>query len=299
MISIGFITSRYHPRFEWFFDSLSPQVKDGDDIEIIIVDSQFHQRSDTKEVEGKITHIPPKPTVFSGPHRLTRSEWWSKSNALNTFLCRARGTFLACVDDRCVLAPDWMDSVRKAMAGDYAACGAYEKRINMRVENGEIVDPGTVIGTDHRCEGHLPRARHCIPGWFFGCSIALPTEWALQVNGWSEKFCGLGAEDTHFGHLLKNNGFDIRFNPVMKVIQDRTPGECGPEMKRSSKERFPHDTEDKGHKAIEFFFGEKQSSHVWNIREIRDSVLAGGEWPSVDKFPAFDWYDGKLLSEFE
>lgn len=295
-LTVAFITSRETPEFDWFYQSLIKQSLSGDSA-IIIIDALCGIQS--YPGDHRILWSQPKPTVWQGSHRLTKSDWWAKSNALNTALCLCRTEFFAAVDDRCVLALGWMDSVREAMAGNYAVCGAYEKRVGMKVENGEIVDPGTVIGIDHRCSNHLPRARHCIPGWFFGCSIALPTAWAVQVNGWNELLDGLGAEDTHFGHMLANNGFDMRFDPRMKVIQDRTPGECGPEMKRSSKERFPHDTQDKGHKAIELFFGEKQSSHPWKIREIRENVLAGREWPSVEKYPCFDWYDGKPIEEFE
>lgn len=313
-LTVAFITSRKYPKFSWFFDSLHVACS-GDyvGIKVIVVDACLDSVSNRvnyleascdalrhSNYEDRATvHVLPKPTVWAGSHRLTKSDYWAKSNALNTALCLCRTDFFASVDDRCVLAPDWLNSVREAMQGNYAVCGAYEKRENMRVENGEIVDPGKLVGEDHRCVNHLPRARHCVPGWFFGCSFALPTEWALQVNGWSELLDGLSAEDTHFGHMLANNGFAIRFDPRMKVIQDRTPGECGPEMKRTSKERFQNDTQDKGHEAIRRFFGEKRSSHHWNIREIRDKVLAGGDWPTLEGYPSFDWFDGKPIAEFQ
>lgn len=304
-LTIAFITSRDNPKFQWFLDSLYRQ---GRDFNIIIVDAFASKRNvpgyQMAEIEdewpsGVIRITEPKPNIWQGPHRLTGSDWWAKSNALNTSLCYCKTDWFASVDDRCVLDHGWYSAVRSAMASNYAVCGSYEKRVNMVVENGEIVEPGTIVGFDHRCDGHPHRAKKCAPGWFFGCSFALPTEWALQVNGWNEYLDGLSAEDTHFGHMLANNGFDIRFNPEMKVIQDRTPGECGPEMKRSSKERFQHDTEDKGHAAIRRFFGEKQSSHPWNIRELRASVLSGDPFPLPDVMPRLDWFDSKPIAEFE
>lgn len=299
-LTVAFITSREKPELGWFLDSLVRQ-SGNEAINVIVIWTNTPEGWDHPNYERDnifISYQQPKPTVWQGLHRLTKSDWWAKSNALNTALCLCRTDYLASVDDRCVLAPGWLDSVREAMAGRYSVCGAYEKRVNMRVENGEIIDPGTVTGTDHRLEGHLPRARYCIPGWFFGCSFALPTEWALQVNGWNELLDGLGTEDTHFGSMLGANGFETRFDPRMLVIQDRTPEEIGPVMKRDAKARFVDDKQDKAHKAIKRFSGQKQSSHHWNIREIRDKVMAGGEWPGVETCPTKDWFDGQPLLEF-
>lgn len=245
-----------------------------------------------------IRHVDPKPTVWSGPHRLCKSDYWSKANSGNTALCLCKSSWIAFVDDRSVLSPTWLQAVREAMEGNYCVVGTYEKHENMRVENGEILEYGPITGTDHRRVIGRDR-KPCIGTWLFGCTFALPLEWALQVNGFDENMDSLGQEDTQFGSMLDANGFDIRMDKRMHVIQDRTPGECGPEMKRTSKERFQHDTQDRGHEAIRRFYGKKQAGHVWNIREMRASVLSGNPFPNTDSFPRNDWWDGQPIAEFE
>ena len=59
----------------------------------------------------------------------------------------------------------------------------------------------------------------------FGCTFALPLEWALQMNGFEEGCDGLSMEDVIFGLMLKNNGFRIDYDPQMRMIEDRTEGE--------------------------------------------------------------------------
>jgi hypothetical protein len=309
-LTICYITSREKPNTQWLFESLSPQIRSGgEEVGIFIIDG-FSPRL-TKERAAHIqsgqrpntpaTWIAPKPTVFQGKYRLTKKECWAASNARNTGICLCETEWIAFLDDRCVLMPDWLNCIREAMAGNYAVFGSYEKRTGMTVNNGVIVHGGIVTGKDPREEytdkfwgGKAPVKA---PGeWSFGCTLALPLEWALTVNGYEELMDSLSAEDVVSGTHLKNNGFDLRYDKRMKIIEDRTPSELGTPMFRTSKERWPHDKEDKGHKALERFLPLARASHDWNLRQIRTDVLSGKPFP-IPTRPTHDWFDGKPLSE--
>ena len=193
--------------------------------------------------------------------------------------------------------PTWLDAVRQAEQEKYVVCGTYEKRIGMAVKDGVMIDGGTLIGSDARFDqtkGNKMRA----PGpWVFGCTFALPIEWALQVNGQEELCDGLSMEDVIFGLHLENNGFPIFFDPRMKMVEDRTPSELGVPMKRTSKERWPNDKEDKGHRALEKFGRLRKTSHQWHFKDIRASVLAGNPFPGHNGEPRLDWHDRQPIAE--
>jgi hypothetical protein len=82
----------------------------------------------------------------------------------------------------------------------------------------------------------------------------------------------------------------------MKIIEDRTGGVRGHDMKRSSKEKHPNDKNDKAHKLIDKLWHNKFSSHLWNLRDIRNSVLAGN-FPPIPTSPTHDWFDSQPLKE--
>jgi len=261
------------------------------------VDRWKHERN-TCPLEWPDKHVLPKPTVWQGEHRLTKENWWAVSNARNTALCCATGDYIIWVDDRCVLEPKWLEAAFEAMNGNYAVCGSYEKRIEMKVESGVITHGGTVIGEDCRnsqSKGSKVRA----PGqWFFGGTLGMPTEWALNINGFEELMDGLSAEDCMAGIHLQNNGYRIMHDPRLKIIEDRTPSELGEAMKRSSKEKHPNDSSDKGHEAFRRFGKLKRASHPWNLRDIRQRVLLGEPFPHHGGQPYSDWFDGQLIKDF-
>src|SRR5206468_2483832 len=132
-----------------------------------------------------------------------------------------------------------------------------------------------------------------LPEWTYGCSLALPLEWALAVNGFDETCDGLSFEDVIFGLHLSNRGYPILFDERMSVIQDRTPGQCGPVMVRRDKGVSP---KDKSHSQIDKLGRLDRALHPIDLREIRKNVLAGGEWP-LPWGPTHDWFDNQPLSE--
>jgi len=296
--SIVFTTARHEPEFQWLYDS----VRRESDCPIIVIGLGLENYAGWHAA----TFHPPKPTVWQGPHRLTKDQWWAKSNAANTGICLCRTEWVMFCDDRGVLLPGWRAAVEDAMAGGYGVCGSYEKRHGMVVESGIIADPGTLDGSDPRSpQGRDHRALVSsaladAPGsWWFGCVNALPLEWALQVNGYEELMDSLSMEDCIFGLMLKNNGFPLKYDPRLKLIEDRTPGKCGPAMRRSSKERWPNDAEDKGHGALARFGVRKRTEHHWDLRAIRAAVLRGGPFPRHNGHPERDWFDGMKIQDFD
>ena len=299
-----YVTARRKPCLEWFLDSLTPQITPGDYLDVIIVDgvvdSTYQVPDYDKSSITSLIRVPPKPNIWGGKHRITKQEWWHASAARNTGICLAKTEWLLFLDDRCVLSPTWIESVKAAMAGNYVVLGAYEKRLNMLVNNGVIVtdggNSGILSGEDHRLKQHSKlEAVRCPGQWLYGCNFALPLEWALVVNGFEEMMDGQGAEDYIFGMMLQNNGYPIRFDPRMKMTEDRTPTELGDGMRREDKGVSPHD---KSHAALARFGRLKRTEHPWDLREIRKTMLAGGQWPSVDAFPKRDWFDDQPISEF-
>lgn len=317
MITIGYITSRPEPRFDWFFESLAKQLKPEDQIEIVIVDFYAEPNDDWlqrdvsfrqiqtlalankifRKPQIEVAHCPPKPTVWAGPDRLTKDNWWAAANARNTVLALARGDYWAQVDDRCVLLPGWMEAVREACAGNYSICGPYQKRTGITVQDGAIRHGGIVTGEDNRLQyvrefWDERMNPHSCPGeWWYGCSTCLPVEWALKVNGYDETADSSSGEDYIFGLMLKNNGFEIRFDTRMAIIEDRTPEFLGPPMHRKDKGQSP---DDKSHALLKKLRGLKRAAHPWDMRQIQAVAQRDGFFPKAN-WPMSDWYDGEPL----
>ena len=319
MISIGYVTCRPEPRWDWFFQSLARLLRPGDDLELILVDyyaqacddwTQTDVERRGKEVAAAVIDaglagrpvrwVPPKPTVWAGPHRLSQVNYWHVAASRNTALCYVRGDYWAMLDDRCVLQNGWMVALREAVAGNYAVCGAYQKRTGITVKNGVIENAGIITGKDSRVAYVKEHRANAVttpaPGsWFFGCSFGLPTEWALQVNGFAEDYCdGMGAEDTLFGSCLETIRCPILFDRRMAIVEDRTPEYLGPVMKRIDKGKSP---QDKSHRVLEVFKGSPTSKNVCDLRALRQRVLAGQPFPPPVG-PHTDWYDGQFVSAF-
>lgn len=304
-LTIAYITSRKEPKIEWFLESLCLQ-RTADSMQLIIVDSLHNERghlafksadhiiAHSSVPEQSLRHVSPKPTIFQGAHRITKEDWWAKSNAMNTAICLCQTEFIAFVDDRCVLAPEWLQCVREAQQGNYAVCGSYEKRANMKVENGKITDYGELLGYDTRHQYGEPVPTR---DWYGG-SCALPLEWCLAVNGFSEDLCdSLGSEDSMFGVTLRNSGYPMKFDSRMRIIEDRTPSEIDGALKRADKN--PHlGRKAKSWDIVRAFHGKTSSQNSFDIRDMRARKLNGEDWrpPSASHF---DWYDGASIADME
>lgn len=297
-LTIIYVTARPEPEIAWFIESLQPQVNSWEHIEVIIVDGYPDSKLEAIHFDHSkiksVIRIPPKPNIWGGVHRITKEEWWHVSASRNTGICLCKTPWLAFLDDRCVLMPTWLQAIRNAMEGMYAVCGSYEKHHNMIVENGMIRNGGIVTGRDNRDTGREPYARTVDGGYWYGCTNALPLEWALNVGGYAEDKCdGLSFEDIPFGMTLKNNAYPIKFDPTMKMVEDRTPERLGPAMKRSDYGVSPND---KSHAVLNHFRTARHSGNSFDIWAVRDAVLRGEPFPAPSASHN-EWFTGRPIVE--
>ena len=298
-LSIGFITNRLNCELGWLLDSLRNQLQTDDEVEVIVVSDQVDWKFVRLMIAGvALGFVRTKPNNFSGRHRVTKEDWWSKSSSINTFLCYANHDYVVMVDDRCVLGPRWLESIRRAAGEGYVLAGSYQKRTGMTVKNGIIQHGGIITAEDSRMggvEGPVP----CTGQWFFGCCTGAPLEYWLAINGAPERCDGLSFEDVISGILMQNNAFPMYYDQRALVIEDRTPELIGPAIRRSSKERHPHDTSDKAHTLLNEVRGgpQRQSLNGFDMRELRLRIRAGEKFPLPDP-EMKDWFDGQPIREF-
>ena len=120
----------------------------------------------------------------------------------------------------------------------------------------------------------------CQGNWLYGCTYALPLETMLRsqrLRRAAER--DLISRTAFWVASFPTWGRRLSDDPRMKVTQDRTPSECGPPIKRSSKEKHPHDVTDKCHYALRVFAKEPRANRHINLRELRDKIQAGEPFP--------------------
>ena len=307
-LTIAYLTSRESSKIEWFFDSLAKQLSYGDEIHFIVVDGLLNDErmrdfqskfnvSVPKDVTATYRHVLPKPTIWQGKHRITKVDWWAKSNAHNTAIILCETDFIAFLDDRSILTSEWLNCVKEAMTSTYAVCGSYEKRSGMIVERGEIKFLGECLGVDIRSQFGKP-----VPtsDWYGG-SCALPLEWCLAVNGYSEDLCdGLGSEDSMFGRTMIHSGFPMKFDSRMRIIEDRTPGPAYEGALKRADKRVDLGRRAKSWGIVKAFHLKTSSQNSFDIRHHRARVRNGEDLQSIMPSAShFDWYDGQPVSEME
>lgn len=299
-LTVAYVTSRHEPMFQWFFDSLANQIDAHDKIKVIIVDLWKDKRNqEAYDLHGlEVKWVEPKPTIWQGKHRITKEDWWAMSNARNTAICLCETEWIAFLDDRCVLLPSWLGAVKKAMAENYIVVGSYEKRSKMVVERGFIKGFEKLIGKDPRLMQAPNGKKHAPHSWFFSCTFAMPLETILSINGFEEGADSLSAEDSIMGCHLRNSGHTITYDVNMRMVEDRTEGECGPNMRRESKEKHPNDINDKGHAALHRFGSKKHTEFTTDLKTIRLVLSGGGAFPLPSQNKHLDWFDSQPVEEF-
>lgn len=303
ILTICYSTFRNEPQIEWFINSLSRECAgDRTGIKIVVVDFKLEPNVvGTVSVHplGELFYTGPKPTVWQGKHRLTKENWFSAANTRNTALCFAPDGWIAYVDDLSVLMPGWLSRVRAAMAGNYIACGAYRKVKELEVDaDGKVVHYADhPTGHDHRLTAATGDCEPCGGSWFFGCSVVVPVESLLAIDGWPEALCdGHGFEDCLTGIVLENNKFPMRYDRKMMTFESEEGHHTGEFMGRSDYGQSPND---KSHKALEIARASKTFDNHFGpggIRELRRRTLAGEPFP-IRTEPAFEWFTKKPLSE--
>lgn len=293
-LSLIYITARKEPLLEWFIDSLLAQTVTPQDVELIVVD--FYAKERMEQWPEWVRVVDPKPSVWYGPHRLTKQHWWGVASFRNTGLCLATSEWVAVADDRSVLGPQWLEAVSDAMRGNYVVAGSYEKTHGMVVESGLIKSferpwsSGNFTGKDPRETGNLA-PRKASGSWVLGATSALPLEWALEVNGWSSVTNGVGLEDCIFGEMLERRRRPIMYDERMKLWEDRTPGKCDVEIVRKDKGPAPRD---KSHRLLDIHKGLLAAPGP-NLREIRAQLERGEGWP-IPTEPTHDFFDNEPLA---
>src|SRR5256885_12564266 len=193
-LTIAYITNRDDCKIQWFLDSLARQIQPGDEVRIVVVDFFAHEREKGLVcIAGSIFPylVPPKPNPWQGPHRLTKEDWFAAANARNTADCLAPDGHIAYVDDLSVLLPGWLDCVKQSMRENYVALGAYKKVKKLVVEDGEVKSfEENPFGVDSRLRQVTQDQTSCDGSWLYGCSVAMPVEAVLEVNGFPEDLCG-------------------------------------------------------------------------------------------------------------
>lgn len=302
-LTICIVTARKNSCLDWIFASIFNQLKDGEAVDLLVVDSNCYQyQFDIHEVGGRpFRSVPVMPNVWQGKYRLTREDWWAKPSAINTSICYCKTEWILFLDDRSVIAPGFMDAIRMAMKHNYIMFGSYEKRVNMTVEGGFIKNGGIVTGEDSRWqyvqEKSLGNPFTCGGEWGYGCVVLSPLEWLLEVNGSPTRCDGLGFEDAILGLILQNAGYPMYFDRRALLIEDRTPSEIGTPMRRESWEKHPNDTSDKAHTMLRLVKTMKRSDNPYNLRELRKVIQSGGEFPIPDPNKKHtDWFTGKDIS---
>lgn len=296
-LTIAFLTARHDPKLHWFMESLDRETgNDYSNTKVIVVSTYDPPIERWKpHWEKSVQLVKPKPTIWSGDHRITKENWWSKCNSANTAIALCDSEWLGLVDDRSVLAHGWLQCVQDSMIHTYAVCGSYTKHANLGVVKGEVTDEGSILGGDVRKQLGYP-----VPSYdWYGGSCALPLEWCMKVNGFPEDICdGLGFEDVAFGILLKNNKFPIRYDSRMKLFEDRTQGQIDGALKRASKPSPDPDRPllAKDYQILAKMNASFSSGNSFNIRELRDKVLAGEPFPPPTA-SHYDWFDNQPIAE--
>lgn len=319
-LSIVYITGRQDPRFEWFADSLHRELAGGyEGVEIIVVDYWADENggSDGPDPVARRTyfearahcpliHVPPKPTVWQGRHRVTKTNYFAAANARNTGVCLASDGWIAFADDLAVLMPGWMETIRRAQRENFIALGAYRKFPGLVVERGVVRVPEDprrktdLHGWDSRWEnGSDDRPVPASGSWMYGCSVAMPLEALLAINGWDERADarGLGSEDYITGMILERHGYAFRYCRSMMTIEEDVATTSpfvreiatAPGRPDASHVLLEHASSPQCLSAPNYF-------PEGGIREVRRQVRAGKPFPD-QRIPEHCWYSGTRLAD--
>ena len=313
-LTVAYLTNRKDCRIEWFFHSLANEVKrvgcGWESIKLVVVDYWMwydHDNSRRDEFVRKAheagcpipVHVPPAPTVWQGPHKITKEDHFDAANTRNTAVCYAPDGYIAFVDDLSVLLPGWLDGVQEAQRVHYIACGAYRKVKDLVVENGSIKSftphPPGEDARSKLVQHHL----RCPANWMYGCSFAAPVEALLLINGQPALWCsGMGYEDSVSGEALSRHGYIFRYDTRMMSYESEELHYQNRPFRRDDPGVSPND---KSHALLDRCRGVREFPNDFGggftrLADIRQHILSGGAFP-IPTAPTHEWFTGKPLSE--
>jgi hypothetical protein len=295
-LTIAYSTSRRNPRIEWFLDALDVQDPDCS-VKVIVVDFWAKERSlPFPRPERILKHVPFKPNVWNGPHRLTQVDWWGASNTRNTALLLCPDGWICYADDLSAPCADWLTRVKEAMKFNGVTCGGYRKVNNLVVEKGQVKF-FTPFSEDHRLARAGSSIIDCDGGWHFGCSVVGRVDDYLKVGGWPEMADGLGFEDVLMGCSLQNVGVRFRYDPKMLTYESEELHyeEGGKSFRKSDYGVSPSD---KSHAAVNWARKEKNWANWFpdGIATYRQRCLHGEPFV-IPTEPTHEWFTGTPLKD--
>lgn len=313
MLNIFYTTMRKEPHIEWFFESLHVQCNgDYSGMRVGVIDFWIEEpgRRDrfAKAFRGNIEliHRSPMPSVWQGPHRLSKKNYYDFVSAKNTGICLSEDGCVVLVDDLSILMPGWLKAVREAESGGYIGCGAYRKVCAMQVMDGVLMSyKDHPQGPDHRWDsgsdaGPVP----CIGGWLFGCTIVAPLEALLDINGFDMDSTPHGGADCLAGVMLEKRGYKLMYDRrilTYESIEGHVIDPTSPDALLRLNEVIPGRL-DRGLELVERVVGTRDrapNEHYGpgGIAQLRLRALINGSFPVFNQ-PDRSWYSGKLVSEF-
>jgi len=318
-ITIGYLTSRKDCKFEWFADGLVRELRlvsevlDTKQVQVVVVDTKLWPYPDNNPEQRKkqfkdivderftFAHIPPKPSVWQGPNRLTQRDYFCAANSRNTVFAAATGSHVVFVDDLSVLLTGWISGHLHAAKHRYVLCGMTSKHRNLVVDReGYLVKHDAHLhGIDSRLRHiHEDGVRDCSAEWLYGGTFSVPLEAALQVNGQDEIYDSQGGEDYDFGIRLGRAGWSVRINRNCGTIESEELHHVESPMVRLDKPVSvdgPYSSNTLLNRLL-------RNNNTWtignqfNLSELRKQVLSGEEFPVIAQ-PDRHWVDGQPLRE--
>jgi len=236
-LTIVYVTCRREPMFQWFAETLISQYPDGVVTDqIIFIDSFIHHEEGrieklAKIVDGRFcyTHTPPKPSIWRGKYRKTKSNFFDASSTRNTGIVLAENEHIVFVDDLSALADGWLNYHRKAAEDKVILCGAYDKVSDIVISSNKIVSY-KANNLDHRGVSQVGNDNLKVSGgWVFGQNVSFPLEFLERVNGYDEFLARRGCEDCNIGVRMELAGYKdlIFYNKNCLIIEDEAMHSSG------------------------------------------------------------------------
>lgn len=321
-LSINYVTCRRQPMFQWFVETLISQYESGVVTDqIVFIDSFLHYEEGRKEKLEKIVggrfeylHIPPKPSIWRGKYRKTKTNFFDVSSTRNTGILVAKNDHVVFVDDLSALTSGWIDFHRKAASEKFVFCGAYDKVSEIVIENNKITSY-KAKNMDARMTAQPGDENISIGGgWVFGQNVSFPLEFLENINGYDEFLARRGCEDCNLGVRLENAGYKGRifYNKNCLVIEDEAMHWCAENPVDEFYAKRVWKSDYKRHEEVSEFMCKTmeaiEQKHLYtnktfttidtnfNLAQERELYRKTGEFKPVGDCDYFD-FDGENLNQ--